>query len=340
MIHEFVPWQPGTHEIVLVHDGVVNASRTVSANAPAVAAQWPNGGNLAGHPTINFSWSASDADNDDLTFTVQISRNQGQTWESLAAGLTAPSYSVNNVDLAGGQILWRVMASDGVNTAVDAAEMSFFLPSKTPEPLIMSPADGDVLWVGQTAVFEGIAFDAEDGTVADENMNWSSNIDGSLGSGNLVPAQLSPGIHRITLHVRDSDFRVRSTWINVTVLAEDAPMPSEMSLSPAGGRVVVDKDSAPVELEITVRDWFGGIFDWTAVNDTPWLHIKTNSGTAPDSLIVTIDPSGLALGNHDGTVTIQAQQPGIENGTQTINLNLTVIEEQDRMLFLPIIIKN
>ena len=340
LIHEFVPWHPETQEIVLVQDGQVKASRIVSANAPAVNAQWPNGGNLGNQSTIAFNWSASDADNDELTFAVQISRDGRQTWETLVVGLTESQYRLDNADLGGGQIHWRVLASDGVNTAVDEIQVPFFLPPKAPEPIIMSPADGDLFWVGQTAVLEGVAFDIEDGTVAENNLSWSSNIDGNLGTGNLAPAQLSPGTHRLTLLARDSHNRVRSASIVVTVLAEDAPMLSEMSVSPSGGNVVVGKGSAPVEVEITVRDRFGGIFDWTAVSDTPWLSFDTDNGIAPDSLIVTIDPAGMELGVYDGSLTIEAQQPGITNGSQTINLSLTIIEETDDFIFLPMIMKN
>ena len=54
-------------------------------------------------------------------------------------------------------------------------------------------------------MLQGIGVDMEDGTLPDEALHWSSNVQGSLGDGPSVPLNaLQPGKHIITLTATDS----------------------------------------------------------------------------------------------------------------------------------------
>jgi hypothetical protein len=73
-------------------------SITGSANSPVVDVVYPNGGeSLFGREV--FSWTASDADNDPLTFDVYISYDSGASWDLLAVNTAATHFAVNTTDL-------------------------------------------------------------------------------------------------------------------------------------------------------------------------------------------------------------------------------------------------
>jgi hypothetical protein len=54
-------------------------------------------------------------------------------------------------------------------------------------------------------VLQGSATDFEDGSLPDEALSWSSDVQGGLGTGASLPiASLLPGAHTITLTAIDS----------------------------------------------------------------------------------------------------------------------------------------
>ncbi len=68
---------------------------------------------------------------------------------------------------------------------------------------ISSPNPGANFGGNTTINFNGGAFDDEDGDLT-PSLNWSSDLDGMLGSGGDFLATLSPGLHNITVSVMDS----------------------------------------------------------------------------------------------------------------------------------------
>jgi hypothetical protein len=72
---------------------------------------------------------------------------------------------------------------------------------KAPFAAILSPADGARFPANARVHLEGSCFDFADGVIrSDEAFNWSSSLDGSLGTGRiLITKGLSLGTHDITL---------------------------------------------------------------------------------------------------------------------------------------------
>ena len=75
---------------------------------------------------------------------------------------------------------------------------------------------------GQAFEFKGSATDAEDGDLS-KTIAWSSNRDGSLGTGSLIKTTLSPGAHTVTAKVADSKAATKTTSVIVTAVAYNAP---------------------------------------------------------------------------------------------------------------------
>jgi hypothetical protein len=65
-----------------------------------------------------------------------------------------------------------------------------------------------------------------------------------------------------------------------------------------------------------------GTLNWSAASDKSWLSCTPTSGTDSGAVTVTIDPSGLASGSYEGTVTIS--DSNASNSPQTVNTILTV----------------
>lgn len=85
---------------------------------------------------------------------------------------------------------------------------------------IVTPTAGTMLAEGAVLQLTGSATDPQDGTLADEQLVWSSSIDGLLGSGASVEvASPSVGLHTITLTATDSDSNESTSAISVSVAA-------------------------------------------------------------------------------------------------------------------------
>ncbi|MCP4994321.1 MAG: calcium-binding protein [Gammaproteobacteria bacterium] len=85
-----------------------------------------------------------------------------------------------------------------------------------PTVSITTPADGLEFLVGETITFTGTATDPEDGDQS-EGIQWSSDIDGALGTGASIDVVLSEGPHVVTADVTDSGGLSGSGSINLTV---------------------------------------------------------------------------------------------------------------------------
>ena len=66
----------------------------------------------------------------------------------------------------------------------------------------------------------------------------------------------------------------------------------------------------------------GGLLHWQATTDVSWLKLTPSVGTGSSAVKVSIDPSGLAIGTHTGTVNVT--DPGATNSPQLVDVSLTV----------------
>ena len=93
---------------------------------------------------------------------------------------------------------------------------------------ITDPADNSEFHVGvnDNISFTGTASDAEDDdTTLTTNLDWTSDIDGSIGGGGSFLATLSEGSHTVTASVTDDDGNSASSSITVNVV-NDPPIVS------------------------------------------------------------------------------------------------------------------
>ncbi|MCX7854261.1 MAG: hypothetical protein N2383_15950, partial [Caldilineales bacterium] len=205
-IIETVPWVPGTARVVVRYRGQTVAERVVSPNPPMVKLLEPNGGEVLGDLAL-VRWTASDPDGDPLTYALLYSTDNGATWQAVATELTGTQHTADLTALPGSdQARFRVVVSDGVNTATDRSDAPFKVARKAPQAIIIAPDEGAHFLPEQQVVLAGEGYDAEDGNLPDSGLHWHSDRDGDVGSGrHLSVVGLQDGWHRITLTVTDGD---------------------------------------------------------------------------------------------------------------------------------------
>jgi hypothetical protein len=219
-IAEYVPWVEGTRVVAILRGEEELARRAVSAHAPQVELIAPNGGEVLDGDTFAVTWSASDQDGDDLVFSLDYSTDGGATWTPLGAEATGTTVTLDADAVPGSdEGLFRVIASDGVNTAVDTSDAVFSVPNKAPQVQIVSPADGAIFVPGQSIGLEGMAVDLEGGTLTGSALVWRSDVAGVLGSGELLHVtDLELGTHRVTLTATDADGLKATAGLTIQVL--------------------------------------------------------------------------------------------------------------------------
>jgi hypothetical protein len=284
--------------------GAVLARVPVSAHPPAVSnAALINAPNpVAGSVTLG--WNASDADGGALTFDLFYSHDGGASFLPLQSGVSGASTTIDAAQIGGGSVIFRVIASDGVQSA-HADSQSYTVANQPPQPVILAPGDGGHVRWRQVVTLSGEATDAQDGGVTSDELVWSTQH-GALGSGAELSVQLPAGPNSVTLTATDSAGLSASTTI--TVYVDDdvrAPGPT-LSVAPAQVSWHIPPGaSGPQTAQLAVSNPGGGTLSWTTSSDASWLTLDVGSGTGPATLTLSADPSGMAEGTTaHATVTL------------------------------------
>jgi hypothetical protein len=73
--------------------------------------------------TLSIAWEAEAGTGDDHTYNVQVSTDDGRTWQTLAVGLATPEVTIDRNQFYGaGNVLVRVIATDGFRSSVVTSE--------------------------------------------------------------------------------------------------------------------------------------------------------------------------------------------------------------------------
>lgn len=190
--------------VVLRFGAQVLGESLASPNVPEVAITAPAQNDPQTDDTVLIAWNGSDLDGDALTYSVFYSPD-GETWRGLTLATTATSVTVPRDQLGAstnGRLL--VVASDGLNSSRAERDL-IVVANNAPRLDVLSPTDGDVFSGVQGIFFEAMAMDREDGALT--SMTWTSDLDGTLGSGDQLVAlasDLTEGTHTISVEVSDS----------------------------------------------------------------------------------------------------------------------------------------
>jgi len=308
-ISEVVPFVDGTEEIRISGPGGLDYRIAAGSGVPAVRITSPNGGENLDGATVKVSWSASDPDGDPLSFCVLYSPD-GATWEMLGVDIKGTAVDIDASNLrAGDRARFRVTATDGINSASDDSDAPFSVPNHLPTVEILEPRTDVFIALGDPLTLVGQGFDADDGSLLGDQLEWTSDLSGPLGTGPRVSPDLPVGSHAIALRGRDSGGAMAADSVRVTVVQkpEDLPPP------PADGIQVrpdhVGFDTARGERSAVLVLWNLNpkrSISWSATTDAAWLRLREHTGTTPANVAVSLEDTGLALGVYKAAIVLES----------------------------------
>ncbi|MBI4470939.1 MAG: DNRLRE domain-containing protein [Acidobacteria bacterium] len=216
-----MPWDPASTRIVLRKGTQQLAARQVSAHAPQVTVLQPASGETWTGPQ-EVRWQASDEDGDALTYLVQYSTDDGESWQPVGINITRTTYGLDADRLPGSkQAMIRVVASDGVRSNHGDSGL-FTVLAKVPEVRVVEPSQGQIYPNPYSITLSAMAYDVEDGPLSGSRLVWISSQDGVLGQGQeLVVARLSGGLHRLTVTATDRDGNRSTDTVTIFVYEPD-----------------------------------------------------------------------------------------------------------------------
>lgn len=221
-----LPTVRGANRIVLLYRDKELDSILFSPNPPTVTVTAPRGGQSFSvfkatrmeevyrpMDILHIEWSASDADDDALYFTLLYSPD-GQNWYPIVSNIQGNSYDLDlNLIPGGTAARIRVIVSDGVNTAQDDSDGAFTVGDHAP---VVTASGPSLVAPGTPVSLMGEAVDQEDGPLPDDQLVWTEGANG-LGMGRHLLVTLAPGPHTITLSATDADNNTTQVALNVFV---------------------------------------------------------------------------------------------------------------------------
>lgn len=196
----------GTHTVTIT---VVNTPPTVKITFP------PSGSTYFTSQKVNLRGFGFDPDESipeaNLTWTSNISGPLGagsNLWVSLPEGSHTITLTAKDS--------FEVTGNDSISVNVQAG-------AGYPTAQILKPANNTIVGIGEPVSFQGKGTDPEDGDLPDSSVQWSSDVDGFLGTGKNLQKVLSGSncntiVHTITLEVTDSNGNKATHSIVVVVM--------------------------------------------------------------------------------------------------------------------------
>jgi PKD repeat protein len=182
-----------------------------------------------------------------------------------------------------------------------------------PDVTIDAPADGALLNNPESVSLVGGATDDEDGDIPSSDLEWSSDVDGDLGSGDSIVVELSVGEHELTLTASDSDGNLGWANVDVTVVGENQA-PSAFIDDPSDGSLFIEGTTIAFEGHADDPedgDLSGGSLFWTSSEDGSF-------GSGTDASLV-----GASLGVH--TIVLTAVDSQGEQGIASISVEIVPV---------------
>lgn len=158
----------------------------------------------------------------DGPWPAEVRSDASGSWE--IPNLPPGRYSVALSGFDPEEVEFPVTEQEGLLEGGDRVTLDFAgtrrAPNAPPVVSITAPAAGTSVPRGARVVFRGTAVDPEDGDLPAASLQWSSSLNGPLGTGSpLEVTTLATGSHLITLTAVDSGARTGSDTLSVEIVA-------------------------------------------------------------------------------------------------------------------------
>ncbi len=203
-----------------------------SAHAPEITVLSPTAQTLTGQQ-LTLRWDTHDADGDALHTTVRyVPDGQHKTLPLI----THSTANVATIDLAGlphfvpGQGYIELLVSDGFHTTrattapLNGPGAYASAGGQPPFVEIYHPDDQKNFKKSSSVILHSSGWDLEDNALTGASIQWTSDLDGNLGSGRrFIVSTLSLGTHQITVTATDSAGQQTSRTHTLTINDRDLP---------------------------------------------------------------------------------------------------------------------
>ncbi|MCS3940282.1 hypothetical protein GGP84_002934 [Salinibacter ruber] len=176
---------------------------------PSVTISTPESGSeFSRADKIRFVGEAEDPETGQIT-------GEDLVWESSTDGVIGTGEEITAVLSADLHVVTLRATGESGQSAEDTVSVPVNGP---PTVTVNSPSDESAAKNSETVALEGRATDPVNGDLNGDTLEWSSDVDGTLGTGETVSVQsLSPGPHTIALTATDEDGEVQSDSIDFVV---------------------------------------------------------------------------------------------------------------------------
>jgi outer membrane protein assembly factor BamB len=144
----------------------------------------------------------------------------------------------------------------------------------------------------------------------------------------------SEGSSQSTLTSLPATWSTGAVYSDCPISAYGSALPTSnptLSVSPASMAFNTTVGGAdPASITANTTNSGGGTLNFTATSDSTWLSVLPTSGTAPQSLQVSVSASGLAVGIYTGHVTITS--PGSQGSPAVITASLSIAKPADWLM--------
>lgn len=302
----------------------INTAPTAWISSPAQDASYKAG------TAITFSGTASDKESGSLTGAALV-------WKSDRDGQFGTGKTLVYSNLSVGTHTISLTATDpqGLSYTHNRTITITGLPNQAPSASISAPSDGTSVVQNTAVTLTGAGTDAEDGTLADSLLVWSSDKDGPLGAGtSLVRSNLSVGTHVITLSVKDSKGATATSQRSLTVTAaivSQNTAPEGWINTPTSGASFVQGTAVAFSGAATDAEdgtLSGASIVWTSsINGqigTGTSFSKSNLSVGTHTITMTSTDSKGASFSHNRSITITAA-PIITNQPPVASFNVSCL---------------
>jgi PKD repeat protein len=175
-----------------------------------------------------------------------------------------------------------------------------------------------------TCSFADLSSDG-DGTVV--GFHWDFGDGAVAATQNATHAYASAGTYVVVLTVTDDRGATGTLSQSVTVTGPLTAAPTiALGVSPLLGNLCYparrySTRGCPSDGYVTISNTGGGTLKWTSTTSAPWLKRSPTSGTAPSTMHVWVDGTGLPPGSYSGDILISAT--GATNSPRGVFVHVT-----------------
>ena len=107
------------------------------------------------------------------------------------------------------------------------------------------------------------------------------------------------------------------------MIYESGEIPNRIFAAPGTASITQDVHDGSRTISFSLTDSKNIGAAWTASSNNSWITVLTQSGTTPATLTASVDPAGLGIGLHRGSITVDAPDAGNSPLNIAVNLTLT-----------------